>query len=275
MSNVIENLKKYNISARKYKKAPLGKHVFFLNTDADTPEKEILLHEGDAEVTVVGGDKKLQQAVLRVKEKKHKITKKQIKFSKPMKGKNLPVREFGVALPTGSKVKVIEVGKPINVPGTNGGYTRFPRILEATVPESLQTFLIGMDENTQFISALPRNNIKSVEEAHKVLKPRNLDESAKRQGEWFFEPVEEGMLSQSNIQKLWKRMGYRYLERGSFHKGNVASIKINGKMTMFAIGVIQDTRHGRHQPLLLNTWHKVKRNKERRVSIARRQRGWD
>lgn len=60
----------------------------------------------------------------------------------------------------------------------------FKRITKITTTTEM-CFLIGVDESHYFISQLPEV-VKTVKEAHTVLRPKNVPVNSLRQGEWFF-----------------------------------------------------------------------------------------
>lgn len=60
----------------------------------------------------------------------------------------------------------------------------FKRITKITTTTEM-CFLIGVDESHYFISQLPKV-VKTVKEAHTLLRPKNVPINSLRQGEWFF-----------------------------------------------------------------------------------------
>jgi hypothetical protein len=59
------------------------------------------------------------------------------------------------------------------------------RVIEQFTSERKRHFLCGMDESHLFIAQLPRP-APTVAEAHRVLRPADLRDEERRQGEWFF-----------------------------------------------------------------------------------------
>jgi len=154
------------------------------------------------------------------------------------------------------------------------------------------SFLIGMDETSHFISVLPKK-VKTVEEAHESLKPKNLPKVAgiKRQGEFFFVPTTNEVVEEFMKQTKKEVRRSVPLEKDSNHVAQYAipvairkvvkrhafdSVSQNDmyqKGTHFVRGLIYDKRGYRHAPTDLGeTWHTVMRNEEKRPprAVARR-----
>ena len=144
-----------------------------------------------------------------------------------------------------------------------------------TIPEGQPNhLLIGFDENSQFISVLPKR-AETVAEAHQVLRPKGISDKAKRQGEWFFDPVSKAVATkiekhirmhgekviETNRSLVIRRPRQRWVlaDQSSHHARKWLQI---GKV-VYVSGEIYDTRLARHKPLNLgDTWHRVVRNAE-------------
>lgn len=187
---------------------------------------------------------------------------------------------FPVALPDGTKFKITEGPKWVSSSYSVGGGS-ITATVQATAPASEQTFLIGKDEGSHFVCALPER-VKTIPEAYEVLRPGNVPKGSPRQGEWFFVPVtdqertkiEENIHSNS-IRTCWLDMTESSENfRGSYHEDLRYQIHATTHKAMNAIvldrqlyvcGYIVDDRGGntpRHEPLWLHDWHKVVRNLE-------------
>lgn len=136
-------------------------------------------------------------------------------------------------------------------------------------PGYLRKYLCGYDETHLFIAELPNDlgPINKVLDAHKILKPKLVAKKEKkigkikRQGEWFFIPLNS--IEQASINKIsslyWKneRIGPR---GGNPHMAEKLfeideEIFVSGKIT-----------HIEHKTLRLNGWFKAVKNMEFRGS---------
>lgn len=145
-----------------------------------------------------------------------------------------------------------------------GRHVSFEVLDKMAVPESSMSLLVGIDEIAHFICALPKS-ANSVDDAHELLRPRNVKKGTPRQGEFFFKPVTDRILARLEKAFLEGR-GLKWNEplemRGwvpSTHRGDLV-LRSNGKS--YVKGAIRDGREGRHEPLMLDTWHEVVRNRE-------------
>lgn len=161
--------------------------------------------------------------------------------------------------------------------------------VEITAPASSNSFLMGIDETSHFISQLP-SHPSTVRVAHQVLRPTSVPKNALRQGEWFFIPATPEEVEA--IVKAYAEPMYNIRSRGAIRQVSEATLRqmgfhryprsrVNPTFTMleggsshrvaqgirigedrFATGLVYDTREGRHEPLTLNGWYKVVRNTE-------------
>jgi hypothetical protein len=280
--NLAQELSRTGIVVEPYKRGPIGKDIFTISIQ---PTKggigKVRLWEGNAKIEVYT-DKAHKQAVLSVKEQPRVITKKVIytdywtHTGKPSKKQiHAKLQEtFNVNVPENTKwsFKDEKVEDIDNNP--DNPTWKYSGTVIATVPQrSRMTFLVGKDEKAHFICALPKK-ASSVEEAHDILRPRNVPKDAKRQGEWFF--VEVSQFLQKKFNKLASAKKYfvyeDVLENGSTH---IAKELLKYKGKKYAIGFIIDERNNRHHGLFLPTWHRVVRNNEIIPEDPIHSRYWD
>ncbi len=195
-------------------------------------------------------------------------------------------RHFGMRLPEGTKYKVLE-GPNYKVGGRAEGK------VQAVVPKSELTLLVGKDETAHFVSALPER-VKTVREAHEILRPADVPKGSLRQGEWFFVPVtdEERKRIEDRIERnpleiepLWLD-GIRYNPDSRWSHSNTthaahSALLFGGprRGTVFATGYVLDDRRQRgqkirHEPLWLHDWHRVVHNAEVDMGDAQAE-TWD
>lgn len=141
------------------------------------------------------------------------------------------------------------------------------------IPESHMSFLIGYDVDhlgQPFISRLPKV-CKSVEEAHKCLRPKGLPSNTIRLAEFFLIPVnrilEKKLDKALDTQIITVRsQGENLINRTPCslglrhsHRDHIASISIYLDKKQYAMGSITSFNH---QVLILDKWHRVVRNLE-------------
>lgn len=280
----IKELQKNNIVISKYTKGPLGSRIFALGINGHTKHPEGIIKVWPAKTEIeINPVKKLRQTILNVHEDKRTVARDIGPFN-ISQHRNTYQQLIGtfrgrVTLPNINGLKFYtENVLSNNIKGTKVKTISGTVIVE--LPKTDQSFLIGMDETHNFISMLPKK-ASSVEEAHEILRPK-VSDKAIRQGEFFFDPVVSHKILERLDEKMsnmrWYRNGWRILmtnlESRSSHIG-VLTQRINGQL--YAFGMVLDTRKGRHAPLLLNTWHKVVRNREVviRNAVRTRTRTWD
>lgn len=294
--DLIPVLNSAGIKAKEYSNKYVGvRGTFILGTSSGG--REILVRNTPAAKIEVSTDGSKKQAVLNVTEEPIDVTKKvevilsRAETNSPPFGtlasrlrNKFPVHIPGATL-TVSKMKYnrrsINGEKRIVV--TGNVRAKLGRIRE-------MSFLVGMDETSHFISVLPKK-AKTVEEAHKLLKPKDLPnvEGIKRQGEFFFVPTTNEI-----VETFLKQTGKGIrrsvpLEEDSNHIAQYAvPVQIRRiswytivpsqnaryqKGVHFVKGLIYDKRGYRHAPLELgDMWHIVMRNEEVKVPrvVARR-----
>lgn len=251
----------------------------------------------------VKGDKKYKQAVINVIEKKRTVTETVELNHVWMKGlpasaqanntqalvaalrqrfiDAFPVRFPNPDLVSWSVTKFEEMTDEDDdadgIPIIERDYRTFKAQVTASVPASTQSFLVGQDETAQFISMLPKK-ATSVEQAHKILRPKGVTDKALRQGEWFFEPVSEQVSKQLDalVAKQPHIMDDVYpleSEDETTHYCVQVTIPKDKKPRLFTIGWVTDRRRVRrgrraggrfshHDPLWLGDWHEVIKNTE-------------
>ena len=122
--------------------------------------------------------------------------------------------------------------------------------VKATPPATINTFLVGYDEEHLFISHLPRP-AKSVREAHEILRPKNVPKGSPRMGEFFFVPVNNTM--EKKFDKSNKASIETYYD--------IVAISITKRLKTYMKGFIQQDSM-RHKPIVLNSWHEIVYNTE-------------
>lgn len=203
-------------------------------------------------------------------------------------------RNFGLAMPENTTYKVIDGPKYEKRHRTGTIDQKEEWVVAtvvATVPDSTWTFLLGQDEDAQFISALPKR-VRSVPGAHKALRPKGISENTTRQGEWFFVPAKvaeikklDAMVAHDpskvepvwlgaaddkvfNSGREWHKDEPEHGEESDTSHAAFTSLHMDGHL--FVTGYIVDDRtpegrNSRHEPLWLPDWHRVVRNLEIQV----------
>jgi hypothetical protein len=273
---VAKELRKGKMQTEPYKRGPLGAAVMALRVTT-LPSvggaQGIRLWTGMADFNITDINPKHRQAVVALDEAKRKVTRQyNIGSWRELSDRDLTAsarRNFPVTMPGSPRFHVQE--HSVEVENTRSGKRWHYRVTASmTSPATEMTVLMGLDETSHFISALPER-VGTVPEAHEVLRPNDVPEGSLRQGEWFFIPATEKEIAQvvaslSSETRIGKNM-----ERSSSHRGLVVPVPGLGR---FTIGTVQDSRSGRHAPLLLKDWHRIVRNTEIVISEPR-SRYWD
>lgn len=206
-------------------------------------------------------------------------------------------RHFGLAMPEGTIYKCIEGPKfekrlMSGFAGREGQKEDWVvATVRAVVPDARWTFLLGTDERSQFISALPKR-VRTVNAAHKALRPKGITEKTTRQGEWFFVPATrteakklDAMVAHdpSKVEPVWLgaaddkvfNSGREWDKDEPEHAdetdtSHAAFTSLHMDDHLFVTGYIVDDRtpegrNSRHEPLWLPDWHRVVRNLEIQV----------
>lgn len=269
-------LRKAGIEAQMYKKVPSNPAVFLMAIVRDT----LFFWPGDAELEVLP-DRKHRQAVINVIEKRRKVEqtyRAEGRLPKKWNGKGtMPnnlwrrfVQRFPVRFPNHDSVTfALKPGSAQfikaepRITAYDDPWHTYSATIVATVPASRQTFLVGKDEHSAFVSMLPRK-ATSVTHAHKILRPPGVSETTPRQGEWFFRPVSAALSKE--LDAILKRRPDaldhpKELGRSTTHFAPFVTFK-NRK---YALGWVTDRREGskaHHEPLWLGEWSEVIRNLE-------------
>lgn len=164
----------------------------------------------------------------------------------------------------------------------HGMFTTSAIILVDTVlglPETTMNLLIGKDEHTTpFVCVLPKK-VKSVREAHRILRPKELrsKKTIIRQGEFFFTPATPKELAQI-ANRVNKDVTFRSSvslrkpsKEGMFNSDHIAEHVAFMDNTQYVMGYVSNDRHKR---LTFPTWHRVWNNTEINRT-AEESRSWD
>ena len=134
-------------------------------------------------------------------------------------------------------------------------------------------YLMGLDERHLFISGLPKEEINTVEEAHKSLKHKEVisaereGKEIKRQGEYFFVPLTEKEEDEllDKIDEKKEQTGKGFKKNGKLRRNGhrIHFVKrlvfMRRGRKIFAHGAVT---HEQHAPLILDNWHRVYKNRE-------------
>lgn len=279
----------FGINLSLYSKPPEGVDTFIISKGSGIPG-QILVWPGDTDKIKIEifGDKDLHQAVIVVAEPGRVLTRTVNVWLRTRDGSTVENKRsaeaalkrltkedfvFPVAMPAGTK---FSYGPITPVPSSQGFPLKATCKITATAPDTVQTFLVGVDEMTQFVAALPKK-VTSVLEAHAALRPAGLSRGALRQGEFFFDPATEGQIKA--IERLIDRGGRprlnEPLENFSSHSSS-ERIVLPGGGGIFVRGKIKDSRTLHHETLVLESWHRLVRNLEVVAPPAQeRSRRWD
>lgn len=146
--------------------------------------------------------------------------------------------------------------------------TRKVEMIEHTTPDYNRAFLVGMDQTHYFIAQLPKI-VPSVEMAHRILKPHEIRDvkNIKRQGEWFFVPVnakEERSIDEAK-RDFMVTIQKNFVISGRPKHAHVADEAIKTELGTFVFGKI---KHPDHYPLFLHKWCKFVHNNEKTETFA-------
>lgn len=287
-TDLVKSLQGFGIKAESYKKPPAGKDVFVISILPKKPAGVILVHQGLAKVSV-SGSKKLCQAAIIVKERARVLTRKvKATFHQELEPSKVMVetalrRNFPLGVPFSNTKWTYK-----NVSTGRGGPGSYSWTCTATVTASIgnrstNSFLVGMDETHNFISPLPQKP-KSLEDARKMLKPIDpkirpkLRAGTRRQGEWFFEPLNKEEVAEIEKIAAEKQIKGRVLGRTTHSAASTIKVTKPKKMKgLYARGFITDNRKGHHENIFLAHWHRVVRNREIPMPLLAegRRKSWD
>lgn len=275
---VCAKLREGDVITNAYKHGPLSDSICTVGTHMDV----VRVWSGLADIDV-RPDRTKRQAVMNIVEGDRQIEK--VYGIMPKKGADGRIsqdtihfvgqRAFPVGVPEGAEFsfEVLDYHYIMKQWRSTGEGLKIRGTMK--MPNTKLSLLVGMDEVAQFISALPENHVDSVAEAHDLLRG-NVPTHARRQGEWFFVPVDhhESIAIDRYLRRGEAAFRAAQLEPGSNHHASVL-ITVNRKR--YAVGVVADLRGDRHYPLVLPTWHRVERNRELAVpaSMSQRPVRWD
>ena len=309
---LIDELNKAGITASFYSRPPDGKQIFTIGKQSGVPGTVMLWPGGEGIEITVTPDKKLHQAVLKVHEPKHTLTftytiwhslgishGEALQAAADWRGSGSASDYWaGAILPKGTHYRFAPQSEWVTKMGKvwDGGRLKTSIPIIATVPATTQYFLVGRDELAQFVCALPKE-AKTVEEAHKILRPKGVPEGSLRQGEFFFVPVSAKhrktlQALEKKDPKIGKRQhswGSNHLEPYSSHTAERRLVLVSGKIEdlnhfrftrlgsqeyrTLVKGKVSDSRTGHHSPLVLDDWHYAIRNTE--LQAPPKARRWD
>lgn len=267
-SNLSESLREFGIRAADYKRAPVPKGVFALTMRPTHPEGVITVQHGNAEVEI-HGDKRRRQAAVTVRERDRVVTKRVKAYAYGLEyapgelgAENRLKMAFPVVMPNNVEWSVTDLEVKASAPPATQHFVITGIVTAIVKDETVNHFLIGMDETHHFISPLPEA-AKSVEHAHRILRPSRMSKKAKRQGEWFFAPCSPTevwtVVNKAVKRKNWNLGGTtHWADEACFVWGSIHGLNSR----MYARGYITDRRTGRHKAMFLKGWHKVLHNNE-------------
>jgi hypothetical protein len=130
--------------------------------------------------------------------------------------------------------------------------------------------LMGVDESSYFVSVLPRQ-CKTVLEAHAALRPKNVSAKAKRQGEWFLDPVDNKTNTSLN-SSIAKSIGSTFHRSGmnrEVGRTHNAALLFHRNGVEYANIAFSERRPNRHKTINLDRWHRIVRNREIEMPMTR------
>lgn len=244
---------------------------------------KLVLDPGLADVTIYP-DADKRQVVMHVKEdartieRTYKVRALNAKKAREdfKKGSRFPLHLPGEQT-TYEVVGAVKNVSPKDMPGIKGIRFEFEGTVKATVAASTMWFLVGYDEGNLFICRLPKS-VKTVEAAHKSLRPKNVPEGSLRQGEWFFVPVTDDKLKDKLDKQINAFNESEQLGDSSRDSSHHALIGVtDGVWTdrkQYAIGLIVDEQEN-HKHLRLDGWHLAVHNLEVDPPAGVESNSWD
>jgi hypothetical protein len=276
---ILKKLKDIGIKALKYSNDPTDFDIFIMRKEDVGKGGEIRFWFGsnpDLKVKV-STNKSQRQAVLNVIEPEREIIQEYTFYAYSNQRDNLEslldqaTYEFPVRFPetVEDEVQWSFVENPTLVDQKDSNRDPYSRIafkakVKAIAPASEQSALVGVDESYHFISILPKS-AKSVTEAHEILRPEGVTEDAYRQGEWFFQPVDQELsdILDSKASDLRELELLTEEESYNTEATHVATTGVEYQGKKYAIGFIIDVRgENHHGNLWLPEWCEVIRNTE-------------
>jgi len=300
---LVEKLIPAGIDAVEYARGTAGVGAFVISVDPSPKGVgRLRVWEGTEAEIEVHNDKRRRQAVLLVKEPTRKIVRKVTLRS--YKNRLSMVTDqfeagngFGMNLPSRTRYTLQSdiTFTPDHGQLDDYAYGKFEATVRALVPKSTQTFLVGIDEEHHFVSAL-KKPVKSVLDAHEALRPPTVPKGSPRQGEWFFVPCSKRTSKQilAAVQEKPGILKERWLNGNSVHYrggwyGDSSTSRLPSTTThratqtvrigsnLYVFGYVLEDRETRHSPLFLHDWHLAVHNLEVQVpeSTSSRSSSWD
>ncbi len=159
------------------------------------------------------------------------------------------------------KFKVDELKEEPKVDGYIDGYMR-SSMMEATVTAEVgaseMILLLGWDERAMFVAALPKA-VKTVKNAHEILRPKGVPKDALRQGEFFFVPVSQKI--SDALDKKFCQSNWTECSQLGASENHMAAMHLDYDRKEYAAGMIWD-KEKRHDPIWLDGWFEVVHNAE-------------
>jgi hypothetical protein len=205
LTELIADCQKAGITVQPYQRAPSGMADVLVITLTDSRDK-IYISPGKATSVSWAVDKKFSQAVVTVTEDARKVSETLKVNRRGMDPTDTLPEEF-LSCVRGYTKMAFSRPTRITVDSTTtaqyelglslGGPARTViDTMKVThhVPKSVAHFLLGKDESGLFVSML-REEARSVQHAHQILRPKGLKSTTVRVGEWFFDPVTDKALT--------------------------------------------------------------------------------
>lgn len=278
---LVKKLAEANIVVKPYARNPLPGAGLILNPGTSGKEIRVFCNPKIAKIKI-NLSKQFNQAVLNIIEPKRIITRtadvKHYCYNDTIETVRKAVEKrksyLSVVIPGNFKItgKITKKGEKdllnCDFKLKHGSFIFIQTTFTAVIPKTELNILLGKDDNAHFVCAIPKK-VNSVKEARRSLRPDNVPPGSKRQGEFFFVPVNMNENDINNIVQF-KNASFcsdihRALEKFSTHTAQ--EIILFNKTSRFykkmiVKGKIKDRRKGRHHTLMLNSWHQVIRNKE-------------
>jgi len=163
--------------------------------------------------------------------------------------------------------KTIPIGAEVHISKNDYGkieHMSYHRIGQVLFEYENRYFICGMDEGSYFVSELP-NKVNSVKDAFLLLMPKLARDAitqgieVKRQGEWFFIPPKDSMISvpKHKVKDELKMQALPFEQNSAQH--TVTRMILNGKM-IFAKGFVRHSRHEHRTLKLGDDFHIAMKN---------------
>jgi hypothetical protein len=264
---IVKKIRDAGIKITRLKESPIDFDVFLLRKEEVGKNGRLEVFFGDNAEVKVYPNKSKKQAVLDIHEPE-RLIEEEVSFSVWRQyGNDLEGQAksaFTVAVPEDTTFTVEDIKKNESDQSPHSDYIYYTAKVIAEIPESRQYILCGIDESYHFVSLLPEP-AKSVTQAHEILRPEGVDKNAYRQGEWFFQPVDQAM-SDKLDNMIYDIRVDQPLSQDPYDETHYAKTAIRLGGRLYAIGFIFDERGAHHHSSLwLPEWCEVIRNTELEV----------